>query len=109
MIFLFSSRQSSSSLVYGHDTVGLNSAVKQREQRAYVSHPCGGGITPTVSNLPLLLLLLVLPKLLDVRDRNLVDEGFPLHDKQIPILLESIDDHEDDVVDTIIFAIRDAM
>lgn len=40
--------------------------------------------------------------------RDLVKEGFPLHDEYIPKLLESIGDHEQDIVETVLFAVANA-
>jgi len=40
--------------------------------------------------------------------RELVKEGFPLHDEQIPELLKNIEDHEHDVIDIVLFAIGNA-
>lgn len=40
--------------------------------------------------------------------RELVNEGFPLHDDHIPSLLENIGDHEQDVMDTILDAVASA-
>ncbi|CAM9267068.1 unnamed protein product [Ectocarpus sp. 4 AP-2014] len=37
--------------------------------------------------------------------RELVNEGFPLHDDHVPFLLENIGDHEHDVIDTILAAV----
>ncbi|CBN74319.1 Transient Receptor Potential Channel. Partial sequence [Ectocarpus siliculosus] len=37
--------------------------------------------------------------------RELVNEGFPLHDDHMPFLLENIGDHEHDVIDTILAAV----
>lgn len=40
--------------------------------------------------------------------RDLVKEGFPLHDDHIPVLLEHIGDHEQDVVETVLAAVANA-
>ncbi|CAN0376362.1 unnamed protein product, partial [Ascophyllum nodosum] len=40
--------------------------------------------------------------------RELVKEGFPLHDEQIPCLLENIEDHEQDVIDIVMYAVGNA-
>ncbi|CAM9206588.1 unnamed protein product [Ectocarpus fasciculatus] len=40
--------------------------------------------------------------------RDLVKEGFPLHDNHIPALLESIGDHEQDIIETVLFAVANA-
>lgn len=40
--------------------------------------------------------------------RDLVKEGFPLHDDHIPALLESIGDHEQDIIETVLFAVANA-
>lgn len=40
--------------------------------------------------------------------RLLVKEGFPLHDDHIAALLESIGDHEQDIIETVMFAVANA-
>ncbi|CAM9818817.1 unnamed protein product, partial [Ectocarpus sp. 12 AP-2014] len=40
--------------------------------------------------------------------RDLVKEGFPLHDDHIPYLLESTGDHEQDIIETVLFAVANA-
>lgn len=40
--------------------------------------------------------------------RDLVKEGFPLHDDHIPALLENIGDHELDVIETVLAAVANA-
>lgn len=40
--------------------------------------------------------------------RDLVKEGFPLHDNHIPALLENIGDHEQDVIETVLAAVANA-
>eukprot|EP00903_Cladosiphon_okamuranus_P014653 g13587.t1 len=40
--------------------------------------------------------------------RDLVKEGFPLHDDHIPALLESIGDHEQDIIEIILYAVANA-
>lgn len=40
--------------------------------------------------------------------RDLMKEGFPLHDDHIAALLESIGDHEQDIIETILFAVANA-
>lgn len=50
------------------------------------------------------------PDVIDVAAarRDLVKEGFPLHDDHIPYLLESIGDHEQDIIETVLFAVANA-
>lgn len=40
--------------------------------------------------------------------RDLVKEGFPLHDEHIHALLASIGDHEEDVIETVMAAVANA-
>lgn len=40
--------------------------------------------------------------------RELVQEGFPLHEDHIPAILENIGDHEQDVIETILAAVANA-
>lgn len=40
--------------------------------------------------------------------RDLVKEGFPLHDAHVPALLENIGDHERDIIETVLFAVANA-
>lgn len=40
--------------------------------------------------------------------RDLVKEGFPLHDHHIPALLENVGDHEQDVIETVLAAVANA-
>lgn len=40
--------------------------------------------------------------------RDLVKEGFPLHDDHIAALLESIGDHEQHIIETVLFAVANA-
>lgn len=42
------------------------------------------------------------------RYRDLVKEGFPLHDDLICSLLRYIGDHEQDIIDIVIFAVGNA-
>lgn len=42
------------------------------------------------------------------RGRDLVREGFPLHDDYIPHLLLHIEDHEEDVIRIVMFAVGNA-
>ena len=42
------------------------------------------------------------------RRRELVKEEFPLHDAVIPKLLENIEDHEEDIIDIITYAVGNA-
>ncbi|CAM9252147.1 unnamed protein product, partial [Ectocarpus sp. 8 AP-2014] len=50
------------------------------------------------------------PDVIDVpaARRDLVKEGFPLHDDHIPALLVSIGDHEQDIIETVLFAVANA-
>lgn len=40
--------------------------------------------------------------------RDLVKEGFPLHEGYIPALLENIGDNEDDVIETVLATVTNA-
>lgn len=40
--------------------------------------------------------------------RDLVKEGFPLHDDNIGDLLDYIEDHEQDIIDIVMFAVGNA-